>query len=463
MGRALSVLLASFWYRIVMRCPRCEFASPSELECLKCGIVFEKWIRIQAEEKEFEDEDENELEGDASIDPISGLDRPPLQQSRIRDLRRLASTPNTRELVNVYRSLGHLYATGVSPVESLQLLLPTLSKQVAFAIESLIQNLLTGGLLSRSMEEHPSVFDARLIAEIRGAERTGHFGPCFERAAARIEAKQAFKRELFRQHWGILVTFILSILILPIPSLVFGGGGAYASHIAWPLGILIGGYILIPRIFRILVRFTRAGDLLKHVAWRSPFPASLYVTWIRGHFAEDLSLHLETGHPIGQALDSVLEITEDPVLSENIHASLERGQLGHSLAEVLVAGKAIASIDAVQIAAGEKTGSLVASLRSIAAIQRERFQRGVRTLLRLLQVALVLGALGFVGWKTLQAYSKARKQVDGIHQLLDTEMKRLYRSPDGDMGSPQLQLEGLLEKLGEDSGLPEGYQPLSPE
>ena len=435
-----------------MRCPRCDFESPSEEECLKCGIVFSKWLKIQEEdEEEFEDED-----GDYPREEI--LRSPPAPSSSSIGL---SIAANPRELINAFRSLGHLMLTGISPIEAFRMLIPTLSKRFARTAEVIVDELITGRLLSAILAEHPSFFDPRLVAEIRGAERTGHFGECFQRAAERVEAKRHFKRELLRKQWGIIITVILSILILPIPSLVFGGGAAYASQVMWPLGVLIGGYFLVPWMIRILIRHTFVGDMLKRCAWSCPWPATLYVTWIRSHFLEDLSIHLNTGHSMGQSLESVLDMSEDPVLNQEIRASLERGELHKSLATVLTAGRAVASLEAIQVATGEKTGTLVQSLSAIAVIYQDRFQRGLQIFLRTLQVIIVLGAFAFIGWKTINAYKDAKKRVDDVHQILENEMQRLYRGPAQNLIPPGLNLDQLQDL--QDDSLPEGYQRLNPE
>jgi len=408
-----------------------------------------KWLKIQEEELEFDDDDELVDE----TEPKSHTDATSAPKERLR----LPIPANKRELVNVFRSLGHLLLTGISPIEAFRMLIPTLSKRFATATEDILNDLMDGKLLSASLEKHPVFFDARLIAELRGAERTGHFGECFQNAAERIEAQRAFKKELLRKQWGLIITLILSILILPIPSLVFGGRASYLAQVTWPLGTLIGGYFLIPILVQFLIRRTFVGDALKKVAWASPWPGTLYVTWIRSHFLDDLSLHLNTGHSMSQSLDSVLNMSEDPVLTREITASLERGDLNTSLSSVLIAGRTIAQVDAIQVATGEKTGTLVNSLAAIAVMYRERFQRGLQSLLRVLQIIIVLAAFGFIGWKTIQSYKEAKKRVDGVHKILENEMQRLYRGPLDEHSLPGIDLERL-----QDNRLPEGYQQLSP-
>ncbi len=433
-----------------MRCPRCDFESPSDEECLKCGIVFVKWFKIQEEEMDFEN--------DEDLDDDLDSDSPQEDRERQQKSLSLHLPANTGELVNVFRSLAHLLLTGISPIESFRMLTPTLSKRFAETTEEIVDDLMAGRLLSFSLQKHPAFFDPRLVAELRGAERTGHFGECFQRAAERIEAQRNFKKDIFRKQWGLLFTLLLSILILPIPSLVFGGKSTYLSQVMWPLGTLIGGYFLLPPIIVFLIRHTFVGNALKNLAWSFPWPATLYVLWIRSHFLDDLSLHLNTGHSMRQSLDSVIDISEDPVLRQDITAALERGELGRSLSSVLIAGRAVAQPDAVQIATGEKTGTLVQSLSAIAVMYRDRFQRGLQTFLRILQLVIVLSAFGFIGWKTVQSYKEAQKRVDGIHQILENEMQRLYKTP-----LDQESIEGLdLEEIPLNR-MPEGYRHLNPE
>jgi general secretion pathway protein F len=433
-----------------MRCPRCEFESPSEEECLKCGIIFEKWLRFQEEEgDDCEDEEE-----DSNSVTRTNPSEPSVPPSRSFGL---ALPASARERVNVFQSLGHLLDTGISPIEAFRMLIPTLSSRFGTALDEVVTDLMEGKLLSAAIQKHPVFFDSRLIAEVRGAERTGYVGACFERAAKRLEAKRAFKRELIGKQWGILVTLLMGILLLPIPSLIFGAPGSYMSQVLWPLGFFIGGYLFIPLLTTFLLRHTVVGDWVKRLAWVSPWPGTLYVLWIRSRFLDDLSLHLSTGHSMDQSLDSVIDISQDPVVKEAIHTSIERGDLNRSLAALLIQGRAIAQVDAIQVTTGEKTGTLVNSLGSISTLYDERFRRGIQHLLKALQMLILVGALAFMGFQVYDAYKETRKKVDGVHQLLENEMQRLYQGPGGN--NP---LEGLdLENL-QGSGLPEGFQPLTP-
>ncbi len=45
-----------------MKCPACGFEQPQSEECQKCGIIFEKFFKLQDERKKKKEDEERELE-----------------------------------------------------------------------------------------------------------------------------------------------------------------------------------------------------------------------------------------------------------------------------------------------------------------------------------------------------------------------------------------------------------------
>ena len=402
-----------------MRCPRCEFESPSEEECLKCGIVFAKWLQLlDQEDREIAEEEAAQ----ARAEEAKAAAPPRLS---------LALPPNQRELETLLRSLGRLLESGISAIESLDIVTSTLSSRLGAAMQDLREGLLAGKKLSTAMEAHTGLFDRRLIAEVRTGERTGHLFEAFERAADRLEAKRKFKRAIFRKQFMLLFTLVMGIFLLPIPAIFFGSGGSYWAQVLIPLGILAGGYFLLPHAIRLLLRHTVVGRWVKWLAWHASWPATIYVTWIRSHFLEDLAIHIDTGHSMGQAIDFVIDVTEDPVVKERLNASLERGDLDRSLASVLLAAQVVDRIDQVQVTTGERSGTIVAALHHLASAYRERFDRGLQVLLGVLQGMLVLAVLATLAISTYQAASATKAKMNEVQKVYEGEMEKLFRDLDG--------------------------------
>lgn len=422
-----------------MRCPRCQFDSPVVDECLKCGIVFEKWEALQ-EEEEFE-----ELATGVQLEVAETAGDSPVGKATV--LLPMGFSPSRQERINLFRSLANLLVSGISPFESLEIVRPTLTRRLQAIIADLGDKLQGGAGFSDALSGYGDVFETRLLADLRAAERTGHLHAAFERAADRLEAQRDFRRALFKKQWSLMVSLLIGIFLLPVPQALLTPSSSYWSEVLWPLGTLAALFFILPRGLKWAIRHTPLGHGLKRAAWAMPWPGTIYVSWIRAHFLDDLSLHLHTGHSMSQALDSALDVAEDPRLHQRVNRSLQQGDLKLSLTTVLASANVVAAVDHVQVITGERSGTLVASLATLATHYRDHFARNLQRLLNVLQTGLILSVLLYLGYTTLKAYETTQSQANELQKALDQEMDRLYKP---------------LRGAGGRDALSPGHRPLSP-
>jgi len=129
---------------------------------------------------------------------------------------------------------------------------------------------------------------------------------------------------------------------------------------------------------------------------RLPILGDLRHGIVTSHLAAALSALLATGVPIATALRVTAGVTGDSAIAHRILRARDSVTTGQSLERAL-RQEQVATPGALRlIGAGEQSGSLAGMLSHAARLEDERVQLRIRSLLRLLEPALLIGFAGFV-------------------------------------------------------------------
>lgn len=130
-----------------------------------------------------------------------------------------------------------------------------------------------------------------------------------------------------------------------------------------------------------------------------------------GRFCAALGALLESGVPIAPALSHATRATGDAALTGRILAAREQVVAGHAIATSLEAHDAATPTVIRLIRTGEETGRLAPMLAHAARIESDRAQQTVRSLVRVMEPAMILvfgGIVAFVAAALLQAVYSVR-------------------------------------------------------
>ncbi|MGH7679633.1 MAG: type II secretion system F family protein, partial [Gemmatimonadaceae bacterium] len=109
-----------------------------------------------------------------------------------------------------------------------------------------------------------------------------------------------------------------------------------------------------------------------------------------------LATLLETGVPLRQAIPFAARASGDGALRARVMEAGARIESGQTIARALGETRAFTPLGIRLVQAGEESGKLSAMLRHAAKLEQERSDRLVRTVVRMLEPALILVFAGLV-------------------------------------------------------------------
>jgi general secretion pathway protein F len=389
-----------------MECPRCGFTGPDERECLKCGIVFSKWSRVQ--HLEDEENDANERQENDLFRAYRSQWRP---SGRVREV--------------FYISLARMLESGATVVESIQIAKETNTGKLVDCLKRVTTLLTMGDTFAKAIAPFPGVFPHRLKVDLAAGERIGDLVSPFRRAAERIVSGRALRRRLMRKSVSVLVLLFFWSFIGPVGAWVTGGN--YASQVAMHLGSVILFFLVMPFLFVWALRNTALGEALKALAWKRGVPGGTYRIFVRAAFIESLASHLSGGITINQAIPSSAEVALDATLTKRLEEGLERGDLDHALHALLNKADVLEKWEVGQIVAAEKSGTLVDVLQRISKLQKDRFEQRIITLVTFANGAIYLFVLIYLAIQILSAFQAAHTGAGGLMEQLDGEYRKVLR------------------------------------
>ena len=135
------------------------------------------------------------------------------------------------------------------------------------------------------------------------------------------------------------------------------------------------------------------------VLLRLPALGQIFIYTYTARIANTFAILLKGGVPLAQAFPIVRSAVGSSVFAEILSTAEERVREGEKLAEALADNQYFPNLATAMIASGEETGSLAEMLAHLAATYQYRADLGRKTLLSLVEPAiiLVMGLLvGFV-------------------------------------------------------------------
>lgn len=383
-----------------MRCPACGLQQPPRPSCARCG------------------------EGlpDAAS-PGATLPDDDAGTRAARALRRaLATGPSRGALRDAARGLARLLRSGVGPVEALRSLATGGPSRLTRVLDDLATRIDEGASLAEAMGAHPEAFRPDDVAIVAAAERTGDPTSALEAIAQRHEGALAVRWSLLRHAAYPLLLLVASTLLLPLRHLVSGGVGAYLGRVASGLGGLALTGLLVGLVLPRLLRLPAVGERLRGLAWRLPWPASIWRAHARAVLYETLARQLDAGIPLYEALDAAARATGDPRVRQRVDEAARRVASGEALTTAAAAVELVPEADRVALTAGERSGTLAETLSGLAEAQAARRRRQLRALVLVVAVGLTLLVFVRVALGILGAYQELLGGGRDALERLEREM-----------------------------------------
>jgi len=317
-----------------------------------------------------------------------------------------------KELSIFTRQLGTLLKAGMPLLRGLEVL-GRAEKNRAFRriIESLADDIRSGGTLSESMARHASVFDRLYVNMIKAGEAGGVLDVVLDRLAKFQEKSLQLRGKVKAAMVYPLIVMTVAVLILagllvfvvpkfkqifadllkgaPLPPLtqaVLAASEAVRSHYLVALAVAVGLWLA----FRAFKKTPQGAQLIDGWVVRAPIFGELIMKSLVARFTRTLGTLLSSGVPILQAIT----ITRDTTGNARVAAALEvvhdRVKEGDPVAKPLESTQVFPAMVASMIEVGEHTGQLPDMLNKVADIYDEEVDTAVAGLSSLIEPLLIV-------------------------------------------------------------------------
>ncbi len=325
------------------------------------------------------------------------------------------------DIVDLTRQLAIMLNAGLTIVDSLEILKKQTTKESLLKlIEEIDKHVKGGNTLSSALKSYPQYFSNLYIALVKSGEASGKLADILLKLSENLESEREFRGKLKGAliYPIIVVTAMIIVMFIMVTFVVPKLLGLYTDFqidlpwttkllIAissvttrlWPVIIVgaIGAYIGMRSYFR-----TRAGKyMLDSTLLRLPILKNVVQMAALVNSTRTLSILVESGVSILEALNIVVETAGNSVYEEsfkNIYKKVEKGQ---SIGESLASEKIFPPILVQMTIVGESTGHLDDTLGRLSRYFQSESELAIKAMTTLIE-PLILVFLGLgVGFLVL--------------------------------------------------------------
>jgi type IV pilus assembly protein PilC len=296
-------------------------------------------------------------------------------------------------------------------------------RQIVLDVSSRVEE---GMSLSRALAEYPKVFNYFFLSVVQSGEASGRLGDSLEYLADHMEReyrlRSQIKGAMIYPSFVLVVTIVafIFLMVVVIPNLLMALEQfdeelpAVTSAILWISSFLVGwgGIIVLLAILLFVILGIRwlKSEKGKVVfdRWVLRLPLGLgefFQKFYLTRFAQNLSVLIEAGLPISEAL----KITSDIVGNYTYKEAIDKVQLrvvrGERISSTLKAYPGIFHPFVVQmIEVGEQTGQIGTILTKVVSFYQEDISRTIDGLASIVEPVLILLLGGMIGFLVMAVF-----------------------------------------------------------
>ncbi|OGH59909.1 MAG: hypothetical protein A3G34_05670 [Candidatus Lindowbacteria bacterium RIFCSPLOWO2_12_FULL_62_27] len=273
-----------------------------------------------------------------------------------------------------------------------------------------------GASFSKALSAHPECFPPMVVGLVAAGEESGKLGPILERLGRYLDEMRTLRSELMSALIypalmlivGVLCVFFLVFFVLPKFATVFEDMQAdlplptkallsLSAHLqsAGPW-LLIAAAAAVAGMWKMYQK-PRVRLEAHRRALAVPLVGSLWQKVEAARIARTLSALLAGGLPVLRALDILKDIVQNLAMRARIAEAVDSVRAGRGVGESL-ASPVFPGLLLRLIAVGENTGNLADMLDRAAEVFEAQVRTRSKTLISLLEPAMIVGLAGVVGF-----------------------------------------------------------------
>jgi len=326
---------------------------------------------------------------------------------------------STSGLAIFTRQLATLVNAGMPIMRSLE----TLGRQErnpAFKeiIDTLVENIRSGGNFSDGLLQHPKVFDRLYVNMIKAGEAGGVLGTVLDRLAKFMEKAEKIKGKVkSAMTYPVIIVFVaigivgaLMVFVIPQFEKIFQGllkGQSmpaltlmvmgFSKFIQHNILITIGIVVALYFSFKAWHRTKKGTYVVDWLLIKSPAIGPLFLKASVGRFTRTLGTLLASGVPILQALLITRDTSGNVHVANALNLVHDRVKEGDNVGKPLESTKVFPNMVTSMIEVGEETGALPEMLNRVADTYDEEVDNAVAGLTSIIEPIMIVFMAVVVG------------------------------------------------------------------
>ena len=319
------------------------------------------------------------------------------------------------ELVIFTRQLSTMVAAGIPILEGLEILQEQADKAgFAAVLDSIVEDIRSGGDLSHAFGKFPRCFDTIYISMVHAGEVSGQLDDILVRLAEYMEESANLKREIkSAMTYPVVslvlvigITMFLMLGIVPKFREVFDSMDiklpALTEYTLWLADwmtanvlTMFGGGIALFFGAKYYAKTKRGSYHMDWLKLHVPVFGPLFRKVALSRFAKTFATLVKSGVPILETLDIVSNTVGNQVIARAVDAAKENVRQGETLAEPLAESSVFPPMVTKMIGIGEQSGALETLLDKIAEFYDDQVKAAVKSLTSLIE-PIMIAVMGFL-------------------------------------------------------------------
>jgi type II secretory pathway component PulF len=281
----------------------------------------------------------------------------------------------------------------------------------------------SGSSLSGAMARHPDVFPPLLLSIVRVGETGGFLGAALTSIAENYRKEAELQNKIRSATTYPMIVLIVAVLgvvamitfIVPVFENMFAGLGstlpvptlilvALSKNMAWILPVT-AIVIVVAWMWWMRNRHTeRVRKVMDPLKLKLPIFGKIATKMAVARFSRNLSMMLEAGVPIMQALAIVAQASNNYKIEQAIHDVQESIRHGKSFAAPLAKAGVFPPMVPQMVSVGEESGTLSEMLASIADFYEDEVETATEQLSSTIEPILIVGLGVIIGGMVISLY-----------------------------------------------------------
>ncbi len=315
-----------------------------------------------------------------------------------------------KEVVIFSRQVSTLFQAKVSLIETLKTMAEqTVNPLFKDALFDVMRNVDSGSTLSKALGLHTNIFSTFYVNMVKSGEVSGQLEEVFAYLAEGLEReyylaskiKGAMIYPAFIIFAFIVVAFLMMIFVVPnltsvlketgaelpfLTTIIISISDSFVAH--WLLFLLV--------LFSVLggawyyVRTPSGKDIGDMIKLHIPIFGKLLQKFYLSRFTDSLSVLIQGGIPIVQALEITSQVVNNAVYRGILEETIEQVKKGNTISSVLKTKKEIPIMVSQMVYVGEESGKLDSTLKSAATFYQKEVTAAMDNIITLIEPILIL-------------------------------------------------------------------------